>query len=77
MCRAAGEEEDQRARQEYENGDVVRREQGGLRVAIASQQVLGPSSKGGDLDIVAIPYVFRYLCAELASMGIAISLEVQ
>lgn len=77
VCRAAGEEEDQRARQEYENGDVVRREQGGLRVAIASQQVLGPSSKGGDLDIVAIPYVFRYLCAELASMGIAISLEVQ
>ena len=34
------------------------------------------SDKHGFLDIVAIPYVFRYLCAELASMGIAISLEV-
>lgn len=33
--------------------------------------------RGGDLDVVAIPYVFRYLCAELASMGIAVSLDVQ
>ena len=48
-----------------------------MRVAIPSQQVLGPATKGGDLDIVAIPYVFRYLCAELASMGIAVSLEVR
>ncbi|KAJ7591468.1 hypothetical protein C8J56DRAFT_1014091 [Mycena floridula] len=33
--------------------------------------------KGGDLDVVAVPYVFRYLCAELASMGIAVALEVR
>ena len=51
--------------------------QNSLRVSIPSQQVLGPSSKGGDLDIVAIPYVFRYLCAELAAMGIAVSLEIR
>ena len=31
--------------------------------------------KGGDMDVVAVPFVFRYLCAELAAMGIKISLE--
>jgi DNA-directed RNA polymerase I subunit RPA2 len=36
---------------------------------------LGAADKG-NLDIIAIPYVFRYLCAELAAMGISISLEV-
>lgn len=78
VCRAAAEEEDARAREAFANSDgAPTHTQAGLRVAIPSQHVLGPSSKGGDLDIVAIPYVFRYLCAELASMGIAISLEVQ
>ncbi|EDR12738.1 uncharacterized protein LACBIDRAFT_246569 [Laccaria bicolor S238N-H82] len=41
------------------------------------RQALATASKGGDLDVVAVPYVFRYLCAELASMGIAVSLEVR
>ncbi|KAF9567413.1 beta and beta-prime subunits of DNA dependent RNA-polymerase [Agrocybe pediades] len=41
------------------------------------RQALRAASKGGDLDVVAVPYVFRYLCAELASMGIAVSLEVR
>lgn len=76
VCRAAAEEEDERARRTLVNGHNGVG-QHGLRVAIPSQQVLGPSTKGGDLDIVAIPYVFRYLCAELASMGIAVSLEVR
>ncbi|CCM03352.1 uncharacterized protein FIBRA_05481 [Fibroporia radiculosa] len=77
VCRATAEEEDVRARQALANGQNDRPGvQGDLRVAIPSQHVLGPASKGGDLDIVAVPYVFRYLCAELASMGIAISLEV-
>jgi DNA-directed RNA polymerase I subunit RPA2 len=46
-----------------------------VKVAVPSSNVL--SAKGGDLDVVAVPYVFRYLCAELAAMGIAVSLEVQ
>lgn len=29
------------------------------------------------IDIVAIPYVFRYLCTELVSMNIRLKLEVQ
>ena len=82
VCRAAEEEQDQRARHALQqaangNGSAPGPGQNGLRVAIPSQHVLGSSKKGGDLDIVAIPYVFRYLCAELASMGIAVSLEVR
>jgi len=82
VCRGRAEGEDERTRAALANGQQPpengRPVQGGLKVAISSQNLLGPaSSKGGDLDIVAIPYVFRYLCAELASMGIAISLEIK
>ena len=75
VCRAAGEEEEERARATLASGQEGTQQS--LRVAIPSQQVLGPATKGGDLDIVAIPYVFRYLCAELAAMGINVSLEVR
>lgn len=79
VCRKAAEEEEIRARQALAVGGDPEgmQAQNGLRVAIPSANVLGTSTKGGDLDIVAIPYVFRYLCAELAAMGIAISLEVR
>ncbi|KZT42967.1 beta and beta-prime subunits of DNA dependent RNA-polymerase [Sistotremastrum suecicum HHB10207 ss-3] len=46
-----------------------------IRLQVPSDYVLR-SPKAGEMDIIAVPYVFRYLCAELASMGIAISLEV-
>ena len=77
VCRAAAEAEDERARRALATGQSGAQGRNGLRVAISSQQVLGSATKGGDLDIVAIPYVFRYLCAELAAMGIAVSLEVR
>ena len=78
VCRRAAEEEEERARTALASeGATGAATQNGLRVAIPSQNVLGTSTKGGDLDIVAIPYVFRYLCAELAAMGIAVSLEVR
>lgn len=76
-CRAAAEQEDEVERKALETGQQPLHPQGSLSVAISSQNVLGRSSKGGDLDVVAVPYVFRYLCAELASMGIAVSLEIQ
>ncbi|KAG6910138.1 hypothetical protein DXG01_012897 [Tephrocybe rancida] len=76
-CRAAAEEEDERERQALATGQHLQRPKADIRVAITSQNVLGRASKGGDLDVVAVPYVFRYLCAELASMGIAVSLEVR
>jgi DNA-directed RNA polymerase I subunit RPA2 len=47
-----------------------------ITIALPSEHVLSQAN-GSDLDIVAVPFVFRYLCAELASMGIAVSLEVR
>lgn len=76
VCRAAADEEDARARAALDN-NAVSQSNVNLRMAIPSSNVLGTPRKGGDLDVIAIPYVFRYLCAELAAMGIAISLEVR
>jgi DNA-directed RNA polymerase I subunit RPA2 len=77
VCRAAAEVQDERERQALAAGKAAPPPpQADVKVAISSQHVLGRASKGGDLDVVAIPYVFRYLCAELASMGIAVSLAV-
>ena len=78
MCRAAAEQQDEMERERLATGQHLQRPLADIRVAISSQNVLNrASSKGGDLDVVAVPYVFRYLCAELASMGIAVSLEVR
>jgi len=77
ICRAAADDEDKRERQAFGVGQKPPALQPDIRVAISSQNVLGRSTKGGDLDVVALPYVFRYLCAELAAMGIAVSLKVQ
>jgi DNA-directed RNA polymerase I subunit RPA2 len=78
VCRTVAEEEDERARQALETGQHLQKPQADVTIAISSEKVLNrAASKGGDLDVVAVPYVFRYLCAELASMGIAVSLQVQ
>jgi DNA-directed RNA polymerase I subunit RPA2 len=77
VCRAVADEEDERERQAMETGQDLQRPQAQIRVAIPPQNVLGRATKGGDLDVIAVPYVFRFLCAELASMGIAVSLEVR
>ncbi|KAH9179744.1 hypothetical protein EDB89DRAFT_2111030 [Lactarius sanguifluus] len=50
---------------------------GHIAIALPSEHVLSNQTKGSNLDVVAVPFVFRYLCAELASMGIAVSLEVR
>ena len=78
-CRAAAEEEATRQRLALANGANAQTINGhaDVRVSIPSQHVLGPAAKGGDMDVIAVPYVFRYLCAELASMGIKVSLEVR
>ncbi|OJA08010.1 hypothetical protein AZE42_01099 [Rhizopogon vesiculosus] len=78
VCRAVAEEEDERARRALATGQNPDRSPlPGVKVAIQSSNVFRSSAKGGDLDVVAVPYVFRYLCAELAAMGIAVSLEVR
>jgi len=40
---------------------------------VFEKNVGGP--KGGELEVVAVPFVFRLLVAELASMGIQISVS--
>ncbi|KAJ9103615.1 hypothetical protein QFC20_004771 [Naganishia adeliensis] len=34
------------------------------------------NTKGKNMDVIAVPYVFRYLCAEMAAMGIRLSVSV-
>ena len=77
ICRAAAERLEEYERQVLETGQHLQRPRPDVSVALPSRNVLGQSSKGGDLDVVAVPYVFRFLCAELAAMGIAVSLEVR
>ncbi|KAF8528844.1 hypothetical protein BU17DRAFT_37683 [Hysterangium stoloniferum] len=76
ICRAKADEEDTHARQALAGAPQNDRKPE-VRVAISKQNFLGNTGRGGDLDVIAVPYVFRYLCAELASMGIAVSLEIQ
>ena len=78
VCRAVAEEEDQIARKSLANGTGEKLTVASdVQFSIPSANFLGSTSKGGDLDVVAVPYVFRYLCAELAAMGIAISVAVE
>jgi DNA-directed RNA polymerase I subunit RPA2 len=79
VCRQVAEEEAELARKAFAEGQELRewRPHTDVRVMMPNSHVLARAGKGGDMDVVAIPYVFRYLCAELASMGIAVSLEVK
>ncbi|KAI0320284.1 hypothetical protein OF83DRAFT_1081733 [Amylostereum chailletii] len=77
VCRASAEGEDERRRKALATGQQSANVgQTDVRMAISERQIIGSQPKGADLDVVAVPYVFRYLCAELASMGIAVSLAV-
>ena len=69
LCRAEKAEAEVK-----QNPDITSRETS-LAMKLPSKNLMASEKEGG-LDIIAIPFVFRYLCAELASMGIAISLEV-
>lgn len=78
VCRAAEQDREENERLAMAEGmNGVRVPQGDVRVALPAGNILGSVKQGGDLDVVAVPYVFRYLCAELAAMGIAVSLEVR
>ncbi|KAF8646384.1 hypothetical protein AX16_007250 [Volvariella volvacea WC 439] len=77
VCRAAAEEADEQERQALITGQHLQRSEADIKVALSSQNLLQRDRKGGDLDVVAVPFVFRYLCAELAAMGIQVSLDVQ
>jgi len=77
VCRTREEAKDSRERDDLSNGTTSSARRSEVSMTIPSQNVLARASKGADMDVVALPYVFRYLCAELACMGIAVSLDVQ
>ena len=76
LCREGTDKDDTQARNTIDP-NLNLSEDGDVTMALPSDHVLHRQAKGGNLDIVAVPFVFRYLCAELASMGIAVSLEVR
>jgi len=50
----------------------------GVTVNVPGSVRVSPyNAKGKNMDVIAVPYVFRYLCAEMAAMGIKISVSVQ
>ena len=79
VCRQVAEEEAELARKAFADGQELEESapRTDMKFVMPDSHVLARAGKGGDMDVVAIPYVFRYLCAELASMGIAVSLEVK
>jgi DNA-directed RNA polymerase I subunit RPA2 len=77
VCRAAAEEDAERTRAAFGQGqNGVEPPKADIRVPFSAQHLVRRGAKGGDMDVVAVPYVFRFLCAELAAMGIAVSLDV-
>jgi DNA-directed RNA polymerase I subunit RPA2 len=75
ICRNSSDEEN--AQSQSSSGQNLNHVHRDITVALSPEHVLSGQTKGGNLDVVAVPFVFRYLCAELASMGIAVSLEVR
>ncbi|EJD43534.1 beta and beta-prime subunits of DNA dependent RNA-polymerase [Auricularia subglabra TFB-10046 SS5] len=79
VCRGRALDKEAHERQQYAAGASpdapVRRSD--VSLSVPRNNILGGVAKGADMDVVALPYVFRYLCAELACMGIAVSLQVQ
>ncbi|KAL1406093.1 hypothetical protein Q8F55_007776 [Vanrija albida] len=45
-------------------------------VAVAAKSALTSAATRSKMDVIAVPYVFRYLCAEMACMGIRLNVTV-
>lgn len=70
VCRQAQQEEDKgeidgEATQVKRKSDII--------LPLSKELNIG---KGGNMDVVAVPYVLRYLASELACMGIRMSIEL-
>ena len=77
FCRVCRAEDEVRHQQGLEPLRGKRQPIGGVEATIAiPQSNVINSLSGGDLDVVAVPYVLKYLVAELAAMGIKMSFGV-
>ncbi|KAG8904767.1 hypothetical protein FRB99_001244 [Tulasnella sp. 403] len=76
VCRAEAEDEAKKERKDLAGGiPVPKKLSSDIRITLPPENVFGRTTKGEHMAIVAVPFVFRYLCAELAAMGIKVSLE--
>jgi len=73
-CKVCRADDNQRKEDGLEPIKGKRRTKDGQVMKIPKENVLKSS---GSLDVVAVPYVLKYLAAELASMGLRISFEVE
>lgn len=77
FCRVCKVEDDIRRQQGLEPLRGKRQPIGGAESHLRfSRDSVLRSTFGGDLDVVAVPYVLKYLVAELAAMGIKMSFQV-
>ncbi|TIA70353.1 hypothetical protein E3P92_02805 [Wallemia ichthyophaga] len=70
VCRQAQQEED-KGEMDGEATQVKRKSD--IILPLSKELNIG---KGGNMDVVAVPYVLRYLASELACMGIRMSIEL-
>ncbi|GAA5925248.1 hypothetical protein JCM3775_006405 [Rhodotorula graminis] len=71
--RAIEEYEAEQAADEARAAAAASKSKGGNKAMAVAKEV---KVKGGELDVVAVPFVFRLLVAELAAMGIQVSVGI-
>ena len=75
-CRVCREYSLQDSMDEFDGQSPSKRKRTSDIVLPLSKQNQIKSDKGGNMDVVAVPYVLRYLASELACMGIRMSVEM-
>ena len=45
-------------------------------LVMRTRRSMTPRRRAGDLDVIAVPYVLKYLVAELAAMGLRMSFAI-
>lgn len=76
-CRLCREDDEERLREGLEPIPKGKKRLaiGGSRMKLPRENLIKRGSNG--LDVVAVPYVLKYLAAELASMSLRVSFEIE
>lgn len=81
FCRICRDKSDQERDEQLKRKAQLAR-QGGLKAGRRDEAVLAATAvgdgagAGGDMEVVAVPFVFRLLLSELAAMGISVQVGV-
>ncbi|KDN44902.1 DNA-directed RNA polymerase I polypeptide 2 [Tilletiaria anomala UBC 951] len=73
ICRAEDERRLREGERPLQPGQTLAHKENGSAFKVPKEMVL---RRGGSLDVIAVPYVLKYLVAELAAMSMRISFEV-